>query len=71
MMQRGDEQRLFCEALNNMAEGVMTEAVIVLLKSREIDTYNLQVPGNAIWLFECNKHCPEHNKTVHATLQTE
>lgn len=71
MRQRGDTQRAFCEALNNMSEGLMTGADISLLKSREIEKHNLQVPNNAIWLFEYNRDCQEHNKSVHEKLGTE
>jgi len=68
MRQRG--QHAFCQALNNMADGVMTPADIQLIKTREIGP-NLTPPIDAIWLFYTNKECQEYNSRLHATLNTD
>ncbi len=68
MRQRGEWE--FCRALNNMAEGSMTQKDIDLLKSRQICPL-LEPPREAIWLFPYNKECREHNSKVHSLLLTE
>lgn len=68
MRQRGDQP--FCEALNNMSEGCMTEEDIRLISSREITTTN-RPPDDAIWLFKMNNQCIAYNQTIHEKMDTD
>jgi DNA replication protein DnaC len=68
MRQKGDVA--FCTALNNMAEGVMDEEDINLIKSREVNEQNTP-PDFAINLFATNEECRVHNASVHEKLKTD
>lgn len=68
MRQQG--QVAFCIALNNMAEGCMTDDDETLLRNRQISP-RLQPPTDAIWLFRTNKACKEYNDNYHKSLGTE
>jgi hypothetical protein len=68
MRQKGDAA--FCEALNNMAEGVMTPEDIKLIKSREV-TLTIQPDISTIRLYRTNSDCQEFNTQFHDTLPGE
>lgn len=76
MRQQGDLQ--FCNALNNMAEGVMTDDDIKLLQTREIaesvfkEGYKQpgDPPDDAHWLFQTNAECQLYNAEIHSRLQS-
>jgi hypothetical protein len=58
MRQRGDAE--FCQALNNMSEGTMSNDDVSLIKSCEISD-SRQPPDDAIWLFKTNVQCQKYN----------
>jgi len=68
MRQKGDLE--FYKALNNMSEGCMDLEDIQLLRSCELGVNNTP-PKEAIWLFQTNAECQEHNAKVHDELGTE
>lgn len=68
MRQQG--QIAFCNALNNMAEGTMTEEDILLMESRKLSHTN-KPPADAVWLFSTNKACKEYNDAFQNNLGTE
>jgi len=68
MRQKGEME--FCKALNNMAEGVMDEADVSLIKSREICKGNIP-PDSAIRLFSSNEECQIYNDSIHKKLKTD
>ena len=64
MRQKGDLE--FCAALNNMAEGRMTEEDIKLIQSRQIGT--IKQPITYSRLFWTNEQCQAFNHYVHDQL---
>ncbi|OXA43032.1 ATP-dependent DNA helicase pif1 [Folsomia candida] len=69
IMRQRDEWE-FCKALNNMAEGIMDEDDIALIKSREVTPQN-QPPDTGIRLYKTNAECQEYNSEVHAKLSSD
>ena len=68
MRQRGEYA--FCKALNNMSEGIMDDADIALIRSREVTKDN-QPPKQATNLFQTNNECEIYNKEYHQELKTD
>ncbi|XP_035710253.1 uncharacterized protein LOC110853120 [Folsomia candida] len=68
MRQRGEWE--FCKALNNMAEGIMDEDDIALIKSREVTPQN-QPPDTGIRLYKTNAECQKYNSEVHSKLASD
>lgn len=68
MRQQGE--RDFCEALNNMSEGVMTEKDEALMRTRQIcDT--VRPHPESVRLYLTNGECESFNKTYQESLGTE
>lgn len=68
MRQKGELE--FCKALNNMAEGIMDEDDIALIRAQQIYETR-KPPDEAIHLFKTNAECLKYNLEIHRKLGTD